>query len=94
MRSVNRVVIVGCGIAGPALGIFLRRIGLEVVICERRPSEAVDEGLFLGVAPNGMNVLAELDLHRAVEAVSVPCRGFEFQNGRGQVIGTIDSRGR
>ncbi len=89
-RSVKRVVIVGCGIAGPALGIFLRRIGVEVVICERRPSEAVDEGLFLGVAPNGMNVLAELDLHRAVEAVSVPCRGFEFQNALGRVIGAID----
>jgi 2-polyprenyl-6-methoxyphenol hydroxylase-like FAD-dependent oxidoreductase len=86
----NRVVIVGCGIAGPALGIFFRRIGLEVVICERRPSEAVDEGLFLGLAPNGMNVLVELDVHRVVEAVSVPCRGFEFQNARGQVIGTID----
>jgi 2-polyprenyl-6-methoxyphenol hydroxylase-like FAD-dependent oxidoreductase len=89
MTGRSRVVIAGCGIAGPALGIFLRRIGIEVVICERRPSEAVDEGLFLGVAPNGMNVLAELDLHRAVEGVSVPCRGFEFQNARGHVIGTI-----
>jgi 2-polyprenyl-6-methoxyphenol hydroxylase-like FAD-dependent oxidoreductase len=89
-RSVNRVVIVGCGIAGPALGMFLRRIGIDVVICERRSSEAVDEGLFLGVAPNGMNVLAELGVHRAVEAVGVPCRGFEFRNARGQVIGTID----
>jgi 2-polyprenyl-6-methoxyphenol hydroxylase-like FAD-dependent oxidoreductase len=89
-RSVNRVIVVGCGIAGPALGMFLRRIGIDVVICERRPSAAVDEGLFLGVAPNGMNVLAELEVHRAVEAVSIPCRGFEFQNARGQVIGTID----
>ncbi len=89
-RSIKRVIIAGCGIAGPALGMFLRRIGLEVVVCERRPSEAVDEGLFLGVAPNGMNVLADLDVHRAVEAISVPCRGFEFQNARGQVIGTID----
>lgn len=89
-HGVRRAVIIGCGIAGPTLGIFLKRLGIDVVICERRPSEALDEGLFLGVAPNGMNVLAELDLKRAVEAVSIPCRGFEFQNARGQVIGVID----
>jgi 2-polyprenyl-6-methoxyphenol hydroxylase-like FAD-dependent oxidoreductase len=89
-RNIGRAVIVGCGIAGPALGMFLRRVGIEAVVCERRPSDAVDEGLFLGVAPNGMNVLSELDVHRGVEAVSVPCRGFEFQNAHGRVIGTIN----
>jgi 2-polyprenyl-6-methoxyphenol hydroxylase-like FAD-dependent oxidoreductase len=89
-RQIKRAVIVGCGIAGPAVGMFLRRIDIETVVCERRPSAAVDEGLFLGVAPNGMNVLSELGVHRGVEAVSVPCHGFEFQNARGHLIGTID----
>jgi 2-polyprenyl-6-methoxyphenol hydroxylase-like FAD-dependent oxidoreductase len=91
-RSIRRVVIVGCGIAGPALGIFLRRVGIEAIICERRASEAVDEGLFLGVAPNGMNVLAELGVRQRIEAVSVPCDGFVFLNARGRVIGAIDRR--
>ena len=89
-RNIQRVVIVGCGIAGPALGMFLRRIGIEVVLCERRPGTAVDEGLFLGVAPNGMNVLADIGVHQCVEAIGTPCRGFQFQNARGQVIGGID----
>ena len=70
--------------------MFLRRIGIDVVLCERRPDTAVDEGLFLGVAPNGMNVLADLGVHQCVEAISTPCRGFQFQNARGQVIGGID----
>ena len=87
---LKRVVIVGCGIAGPVLGMFLKRIGIEAVICERRAHEALDEGLFLGIAPNGMNVLADLDLHRAVEAISVPCHGFQFQNARGVTIATLD----
>ena len=91
-RSIRRVVIVGCGIAGPALGMFLRRVGIEAVVCERRAREAVDEGLFLGVAPNGMNVLAELGLRQRIEDVSVPCLGFEFLNACGQVIGAIDRR--
>jgi FAD-dependent urate hydroxylase len=89
-RNIRRVVIVGCGIAGPALGMFLRRAGIDAVVCERRPGTAVDEGLFLGVAPNGMNVLAELALQQRVETISVPCRRFEFQNARGEVIGAID----
>src|SRR5262245_50692116 len=70
--------------------MFLTRLGMDPVICERRSRDSVDEGLFLGVAPNGMNVLTELGAHQAVEAISVPCRGFEFQNARGQRIGTID----
>ena len=40
-RNGSRVVIVGGGIAGPALGIFLGRIGLDVVLYERRSREAV-----------------------------------------------------
>lgn len=88
--GTRRAVIIGCGIAGPALGVFLRRIGFDVVICERRSSEALDEGLFLGVAPNGMNVLAELGVDQALGAVGVPCRRFEFRNARDRVIGVID----
>jgi 2-polyprenyl-6-methoxyphenol hydroxylase-like FAD-dependent oxidoreductase len=91
-RDIRRVVVIGCGIAGPALAMFLRRVGIEVVVCERRAGEAIAEGLFLGVAPNGMHVLAELGVRGRVEAVSVPCRGFEFLNARGQVIGSIDRR--
>jgi threonine dehydrogenase-like Zn-dependent dehydrogenase len=28
-RKINRVAIVGCGIAGPVLGMFLQRVGIE-----------------------------------------------------------------
>jgi 2-polyprenyl-6-methoxyphenol hydroxylase-like FAD-dependent oxidoreductase len=91
-KNVGRVVIVGCGIAGPVLGMFLRRIGIEVVICEARPRAAGEEGAFLGLAPNGMNVLAELGVDAAVEAIGAPCHAFEFQNARGERIGAIDRR--
>ncbi len=84
------VVVVGCGIGGPVLGMFLRRIGASVVVCEAREADVADEGAFLGVAPNGMNVLAELGAAAAVEAIGVPCEGFEFRNAADRRIGGID----
>lgn len=51
-----RALIIGGGIAGPVLGTFLTRLGVESIICEARARVRDDEGAFLGVAPNGMNV--------------------------------------
>jgi len=30
-----KVIIVGCGVAGPALAIFLKRLGFQPIIYER-----------------------------------------------------------
>jgi 2-polyprenyl-6-methoxyphenol hydroxylase-like FAD-dependent oxidoreductase len=89
-RDIRRAIIIGCGIAGPAVGTFLRRLGIDAVVCERRSTEAPDQGLFLGVAPNGMHVLGELGVRDRIAALSVPCAGFEFRNARGQIIGAVD----
>lgn len=91
-QQIRRALIAGCGIVGPAVGMFLRRVAVEGVVYERRRAAAADEGLFLGVAPNGMNVLSELGLRDSIEAVSVPCDGFEFRNARDEVIGAMDRR--
>jgi 2-polyprenyl-6-methoxyphenol hydroxylase-like FAD-dependent oxidoreductase len=91
-QQIRRAIIIGGGIAGPAVGMFLRRLRIEAIVCERRSTEATDEGLFLGVAPNGMHVLGELGVQDLIEAVSVPCEGFEFRNAGGHVIATIDRR--
>lgn len=88
-----RALIVGAGIAGPVLGIFLRRLGVDVTICESRRAAATDEGVFLGVAPNGMNVLAEIGADRAILARGTPAAGFAFLNARGKQIGMIDGLG-
>jgi 2-polyprenyl-6-methoxyphenol hydroxylase-like FAD-dependent oxidoreductase len=89
-KRARRAVVVGSGIAGPVLGGFLRRAGFEVVLCEARPRDASEEGAFLGVAPNGMNILGELGVRAAVEAISIPCSGFQFENAAGRRIGSID----
>jgi FAD-dependent urate hydroxylase len=88
--SVRRVVIVGAGIGGPVLGLWLRRLGMEVVLCEARGATAPGEGAFLGVAPNGMNVLAALGLADTVAALGSGCSAFRFSNQQGRVLGGID----
>lgn len=85
-----KVVVIGGGIAGPVLGIALRRIGAEVIIVEQRGPDQGGEGAFLGVAPNGMNVLAELDVAGSVLERGFSCSGFRFENAAGRGIGSID----
>lgn len=85
-----RAVIVGAGVAGPALASFLSRCGIGSVICEARPRAAREEGAFLGIAPNGMRVLAELGLDGEVRSRGHACAGFSFLNGCGEQVGAID----
>jgi 2-polyprenyl-6-methoxyphenol hydroxylase-like FAD-dependent oxidoreductase len=87
-----RAVIIGAGIAGPALAAFLAKAGIASVLCEARPLATLGEGAFLGVAPNGMRVLAELGLEEAIAASGVACEGFAFQNASGRRVGVIDRR--
>jgi len=89
-ERVERAIIVGGGIGGPVLGMWLRQLGLEVVLAERRVSSARAEGAFLGLAPNGMNVLGALGLAEAVGGRGAPCGAFRFHNAAGRPIGEID----
>lgn len=92
MDEAVRALIVGAGIGGPAVAVFLRRLGYEVSLCERRPG-VLAEGAFLAMAPNGMAVLAELGLAAAALERGTICTGFDFLNARGEHIGSIDASG-
>jgi 2-polyprenyl-6-methoxyphenol hydroxylase-like FAD-dependent oxidoreductase len=59
--ATRRIIIIGGGIAGPALALFLKRIGLPAAVYEAYPlTTGVGGGL--NIAPNGMQVLAALGL--------------------------------
>ena len=69
-----RIAIVGCGTAGPAAAVLLRRQGHEVVLFERAPEcKAVGAGFLL--QPSGMAVLRELGIMESVlaHAAKVEC---------------------
>ncbi len=88
--SERTAIIVGAGIGGPVLAMWLQKVGIRALVVEARDSEALAEGAFLGVAPNGMNALDGLGLAEKVLGIGHPCDGFEFVSSRGRRIGAID----
>ena len=58
-------LVIGGGVAGPATAVALRAIGAEVTICEARPAQDKDVGLWVMVAPNGLAALGALGLEQA-----------------------------
>jgi 2-polyprenyl-6-methoxyphenol hydroxylase-like FAD-dependent oxidoreductase len=90
-----RVLVIGGGIAGCALALFLHKAGIEAVVFEAHPySRGAGGGLQL--ATNGMNVLAELGLADALAARGTACHGMEFRDRRGRRLGRLElpSNGR
>jgi 2-polyprenyl-6-methoxyphenol hydroxylase-like FAD-dependent oxidoreductase len=87
--SKAAVLVIGAGIAGPAVGIALRRAGFQPVIYEASDGPRDDAGAFLNVAPNGLSVLRTLGLDGIVQR-----RGFQndrlvFQNESGRRLASV-----
>jgi 2-polyprenyl-6-methoxyphenol hydroxylase-like FAD-dependent oxidoreductase len=80
-----RVLIIGGGIAGPALGLFLARAGLESAVFEAYPEQAGIGG-GLALAPNGMHVLDSLGLVDRIGDRGSPVDEYWFRNDRGQTL--------
>ena len=89
MENKN-VLVIGCGIAGPAAAIFLRRAGYKPRIFEAMAEHDEYAGLFLNVARNGMSILRELGVDEAVRKEGIEMRAMSFISGRGKMLGTVD----
>jgi 2-polyprenyl-6-methoxyphenol hydroxylase-like FAD-dependent oxidoreductase len=79
------VLIIGGGIAGPVLALFLKQSGFCVHIFEASSGPS-DTGGSLGLAPNGMNVLAAAGVIDAIREVSVTSHEWAFENQRGKLL--------
>lgn len=87
----RRIGIVGAGFAGLGLALALARKGFAPIVIEKRSEEQLqNEGIFLTLAPNGMNALRGLGLAEAALKRGVETRGLVFHNEHGRVLGALD----
>src|SRR4051812_39952382 len=79
------VLIVGGGIAGPALALFLHRAGIQSCVFEAYPQPAAVGG-GLALAPNGMHVLDSLGLADQLGDRGSRIAEYWFRNDRGSTL--------
>lgn len=89
--SGTPVLIIGAGIAGPALAIQLAKIGIRSEIVEARKESEMAQGVFLGITPNGLNVLNKL-IDRQTLKEEYTGGKMNFYNSRNKPIAVLDTR--
>lgn len=85
-----KAIIIGCGIAGPAMALALQKVGVQALIYEAREVPDDTEGAFLGISPNGLNILKEYIALDEILTDSTPGK-IRFFNARDKAIGIIDN---
>jgi 2-polyprenyl-6-methoxyphenol hydroxylase-like FAD-dependent oxidoreductase len=85
----KKALIIGCGVAGPVVALFLQRAGIEAEIFEAR-AESIDYGgSFLNMACNGLSVLKQLGLDERVTCQGSPIPRMQIWNGNGKRLGEV-----
>ena len=87
----KRAIIIGAGIAGPAMALQLKNMGIDPIVFEARKEAEMSQGVFLGITPNGLNVLKKMiDINRLKEDYT-PGKMI-FYNARNLPIGELDTK--
>lgn len=87
-REAKKVaLVIGCGVGGPVAAMALQRAGFDVTMYEgfEEPSEHV--GSFLDLAPNGIDALRTLGVHKAVVSEGFPIERIVLWSGTGKRLG-------
>ncbi|PJZ48134.1 FAD-dependent oxidoreductase [Leptospira saintgironsiae] len=82
-------IIVGSGISGPSLALFLKRAGYGVRLMESYSRPAEDIGGALQISPNGMKVMRELDLTSEMLKIGTLSDEMIFRNHIGKILAMI-----
>lgn len=87
----RRAIIIGCGVAGPAIALFLKRAGIEAEIYEAAGPEEAQSGLFLNVARNGLRILQELGADGPIRENGIAMHSMRMTNSKGKLLGVMGS---
>jgi 2-polyprenyl-6-methoxyphenol hydroxylase-like FAD-dependent oxidoreductase len=87
--SKKTAIIIGGGIGGPVAAMFLKRAGIDAQIYEAQLAPDDDQGYFLNVASNGLDVLHTLGLDAQVTAEGFPIPRMVMWSGNGKRLGEV-----
>lgn len=82
--QTKKALIIGAGIAGPAVALFLKRAGIEAELYEARETP---EGYSLSLSCNGVAVLQQLGLAERAFAEGSAVSQWRMSNGKGKHLG-------
>jgi len=91
-ENSKKVIIIGCGVAGPVLALALHRAGIESEIFEAKNTLDDDSGLFHYISPNGMNVFNALGIYDKIKNIGHSCNGVIHYNEKGKPFANMDER--
>ena len=83
-------MMIGGGIAGPVTAMALQRAGIEATVYEAYARAADGVGGMLGLAPNGLDALAAMDLDEVVSRVAEPVSAMVVQSWTGKQLAKFD----
>ncbi|UYN98156.1 MAG: FAD-dependent monooxygenase [Devosia sp.] len=87
----TKIAILGGGIGGLSLALALHARGFRPTVFEQRPqARSIADGLFLTLAPNGVNALRALGLSDIVAAEGIVMAGLAIHNERGRRLIAVD----
>ena len=89
-ENPKKVIIIGCGIAGPTLAMALQKCGIESTIYESRESPADHIGLFFYLGTNGVNILKTLGIEDKIRKNGHQCKTSIFKNHNGKPIAEVN----
>jgi 2-polyprenyl-6-methoxyphenol hydroxylase-like FAD-dependent oxidoreductase len=88
-QASRKALIIGCGIAGPAVALFFKRAGIEAEIYEAQHQPNDYAGLFLNVASNGLAVLQTLGLGPQLAQEGFACPQMVMWSGSGKRLADV-----
>ncbi|MEP7191028.1 MAG: FAD-dependent monooxygenase, partial [Roseiflexaceae bacterium] len=90
MQHITKTaIIIGGGIGGTVAAMFLKRAGIDAQIYEAQPAPDDNQGYFLNVASNGLDVLHTLGLEAQVTAEGFPIPRMIMWSGSGKRLGEV-----
>ena len=90
MTRLRTALVIGSGIAGPAVAMALQKAGIDSVVYEQHPGSAAGIGNFLTLATNGVDALRTLGAEDLATSTGFPTTATVLWSGTGKPLGAAE----